>query len=355
MIVKDPLVDVDKDGTIHCKVCARRCTIPKGGTGFCGIRKNIDGKLDLIVYGRPAALGVDPIEKKPQFHFLPGTTAYSLGTYGCTFMCKFCCNWQLAQAIRERLPLDAWMDLPPEKAVMNAKLNGCASMAYTYNEPAIWYEYHRDMGKLAIRNELFNVLVTDGYGTQEFWEKASEYIHATSIDLKGFTERVYNQLTTAKLEPVLDSIKNAKKLKGRKKVWVEITSLVIPEWSDSEEEIKQEAEWLKDIDPEMPLHLIGFYPSYKMMETPPTTAEKLFSLREIAIDVGLKYVYVGNVQTEGGENTYCPNCGALLIRRAWFYSKIEDAFDIEKSKCKNCGQKIAGVWTKEQAKKLKEI
>jgi len=355
MIVDDPLVDVGKDGTINCKVCARRCRIPKGGTGFCGIRKNVNGKLDLIVYGRPSAFGIDPVEKKPQFHFLPGTTAYSLGTYGCTFMCKFCCNWELAQAIREHLPLDFWLDLPPERAVKDAKLNNCASMAYTYNEPAIWYEYHRDMGRIAMREGLFNILVTDGYGTPEFWERASEYIHAASIDLKGFTEKLYNELTGARLAPVLDSIKTAKRLKGRHKLWVEITSLVIPGWNDTEDEIRQEAEWLKEIDPDMPLHLIGFFPSYKMMSTPPETAEKLLSLRKVALDVGLKYVYVGNVLTEEGENTYCPNCGDLLVRRALFASTITDSFDIEKSKCKNCGHKIAGIWTVEQAKRLKEI
>ena len=353
MIVRAPLAEVKEDGTIECKVCARRCTIAKGGTGFCGIRRNVNGRLDLMVYGRPAAFGIDPIEKKPQFHFLPGTSAYSLGTYGCTFLCKFCCNWQLAQAIRERLPLDTWRALPPKKAIDEAKLNNCASVAYTYNEPVIWYEYHRDIGRLAMKEHLFNILVTDGYGTPEFWNKASEYIHATSIDLKGFTEKLYAELCGTRLEPVLDSIKTAKKLSKKNNMWVEITSLVIPGKNDSKDEIRQEAEWLKAIDPEMPLHLIGFFPSYKMLDTPSATASELLPLREVALDVGLKYVYAGNVLTPEGQNTYCPNCNELLVERRGFVGNLMDAFDREKSKCNNCGHKIAGVWTVKQARKLK--
>jgi len=348
MIVRDPLADIMADGTIRCKACSRRCIIPNGSTGFCGIRKNVNGQLDLIVHSRPAAFGIDPIEKKPQFHFLPGTEAYSLGTYGCTFMCKFCCNWELAQAFRENLPTDYWMDLPPEKAVEGAKQYNCASLAYTYNEPAIWYEYHRDIGTLAMKEGLFNILVTDGYGTPEFWENASKYLHATSIDFKGFTEKVYTQLTGAHLEPIKQSLKEAK----RHGLWVEVTSLVIPGWSDNKDELLQEFEFIKDIDPEMPLHLIAFYPSYKMMDTPNTKKEHLLMLREVALDAGLKYVYVGNVYSEA-ENTYCPKCGALLIERRGYNVRMTSAFDPEKSKCTNCGQKIPGVWTVEQARALK--
>lgn len=354
MIVDDPLVDVEKDNnTINCKACARRCKIANGGTGFCGIRRNIDGKLDLIVYGRPSAEAIDPVEKKPQFHFMPGTSAYSLGTYGCTFLCKFCCNWQLAQAIREHLPLDSWIDLPPDQAIKAAKFNNCASIAYTYNEPVIWYEYHRDIGRKAMKEGIFNILVTDGYGTPEFWNHASEYIHATSIDLKGFTNKLYNELCGTELAPVLNSIKLAKKLTKRHKLWVEVTSLIIPGRNDSNDEIRQEAEWLKAIDPEMPLHLIGFFPSYKMLDTPATEAAKLLSLREVALDVGLKYVYVGNVLSKEGESTYCPNCGKILIERRGLVGSFRDTFDKKNSKCNNCGHKIAGVWTIEQARKLK--
>ncbi|MCX8200475.1 MAG: radical SAM protein, partial [Candidatus Micrarchaeota archaeon] len=170
---------------------------------------NMGGKLDLLVYGRPSALGIDPVEKKPQYHFLPGTTAYSLGTYGCTFMCKFCCNWELAQAIRERLPLDTWYDLSPERAVAEAQVHGCASMAYTYNEPAIWYEYHRDMGVLALKKGLYNILVTDGYGTKEFWGKAARYIDAASVDFKGFSRKFYSEYTGAMLDPVIESLSHS--------------------------------------------------------------------------------------------------------------------------------------------------
>ncbi|MGC9057698.1 MAG: AmmeMemoRadiSam system radical SAM enzyme [Candidatus Micrarchaeia archaeon] len=349
MIVQDPLVDV-KDGKIYCKVCARRCTIEEGGTGFCGIRKNASGKLDLIVYGRPSAFGVDPVEKKPQFHFLPNTTAYSLGTYGCTFMCKFCCNWELAQAIREHLPLDIWFDLPPQKAVSGAKSYGCDSLAYTYNEPVIWFEYHRDIGNLALHEGLFNILVTDGYGTPEFWKEASKYIHATSIDLKGFNRKFYMEYTGAMLDHVLDSIKEAKKYRN---MWVEITSLVIPGKNDDRDDVKAEAEWLAAIDPEMPLHFIGFRPSYKMMDVRPAETSDLIPLREIAMDAGLKYVYLGNVISPF-ESTYCPNCGELLVSRIGYMVEVKGVFDIVNSRCGNCGHRIPGVWTREQATKLKE-
>ncbi|MEM3364230.1 MAG: AmmeMemoRadiSam system radical SAM enzyme [Candidatus Micrarchaeia archaeon] len=349
MIVNNPLVDYKDDGTIQCKACARRCLIREGETGFCGIRKNTSGKLDLVVYGRPSAFGIDPIEKKPQFHFLPGTGAYSLGTYGCTFMCKFCCNWELAQAIREHLPLDNWIDLPPAKAVENAKSYNCDSIAYTYNEPAIWFEYHRDIGSIALGEGLFNVLVTDGYGTPEFWKEASKYIHAASIDLKGFNKKFYLEYTGAQLDHVLDSIKEAKKYKN---IWVEVTSLVIPGKTDSREEARQEAEWLAAIDAEMPLHLIAFHPSYKMLDVPSATEQQILPLRDVAIEAGLKYVYVGNVRSRA-ESTFCPKCGALLVERQWFSSRITDEFDTANSRCRRCGQHIAGVWTREQANALK--
>ncbi|MCX8199999.1 MAG: AmmeMemoRadiSam system radical SAM enzyme [Candidatus Micrarchaeota archaeon] len=349
MIVQDPLVDVKEDGTMQCKACARRCIIRSGEAGFCGIRKNVGGKLDLIVYGRPAAFGIDPVEKKPQFHFLPGTGAYSLGTYGCTFMCKFCCNWELAQAIREHLPMDGWMDLPPEEAVAGAKAHNCDSLAYTYNEPVIWFEYHRDIGNIAMREGLFNILVTDGYGTPEFWKEASKYIHATSIDLKGFNRKFYADYTGARLDPVLDSIKEAKKYNN---IWVEVTSLVVPGKTDSKDEIRQEAEWLAAIDPEMPLHLIAFHPNYKMLDVPAATGQQVLSLRDVAMGAGLKYVYAGNVRSPA-ESTYCPKCGALLVERQWFSSRITAEFDTARSKCRRCGQRIPGVWAKEQAQALK--
>ncbi len=350
MIVEDPLATRGEDGSLHCNACARMCKIRDGSAGFCGIRKNIGGKLDLIVYGKPSAFGVDPIEKKPQFHFLPNTIAYSIGTYGCTFMCKFCCNWELAQAIRERLPMDVWYDLPPRKAVEGAKSYNASSIAYTYNEPAIWFEYHRDIGTLAIKNGLFNILVTDGYGTQDFWDRASKYVHAASIDLKGFDRDFYKEYTGARLDPVLDSIKYAKKLGN---MWMEVTSLVIPGKNDDKDEIRSEAEWLANIDPEMPLHLIAFHPSYKMMDVRSAAEHDLLPLREIALDAGLKYVYLGNVLSPFA-NTYCPNCGEMLVRRTGYAVEVLEMLDAKNSKCMNCGLRIPGIWNAEQARKLKE-
>ncbi len=335
MIVKSGLVEKG-DGYIKCNVCRRRCIIKEGETGFCDIRKNVGGELDLIVYGKPAALNVDPIEKKPLFHFLPGTNAFSLGTYGCTFRCKFCQNWELAHAFREGIPTDFYYDLPPEKAVQLAKAYNSKVMAYTYNEPVIWYEYWRDISKLAVKEGLKNVLVTDGYGTPELWEDAKEYIHAANIDLKGFTRKFYGQYTGAILDYVLDSIKLAKKLG----IWVEVTTLVIPGVNDDRDNLREAAEWLKDIDPEMPWHITAFHPDYKMRDVPPTDKSELIRIREMALDVGLKYVYVGNVISPF-EHTYCPNCGELVIERVGYQVRLPENFN---GRCPKCNHKIKGVW-----------
>lgn len=343
MIVQDPLVDA-RNGNIECRVCTRRCVIKDGGIGFCGIRKNVGGKVDLIVYGRPSALGIDPIEKKPQYHFLPGTGAYSLGTYGCTFMCKFCCNWELAQAIRNKLPMDVWHDLPPERVVSEAKLNGCSSIAYTYNEPAIWYEYHRDIGNIAKGEGLFSLLITDGYGTQEFWERASSYVDAASIDFKGFNRKFYAEYTGAMLDPVIESVRKAKGLG----IWVEATMLVIEGKNDDDSDMRRAFEFLKGVDAGMPVHLIAFHPSYKMMDVPPTGAKRLEELRETAVGAGLDYVYVGNVPSKY-ESTFCPKCGEMLVKRDGFLVRLGESFEAESARCGRCGEIIPGIWTKGQA------
>ncbi len=337
MIVETSLIQPLNNNYIRCNACARRCIIPPEKFGVCGVRKNANGKLDLIVYGKPAAINVDPIEKKPLFHFLPGTSAFSIGTYGCNFFCEFCQNWELSQAYRLKLDTSFYYNLPPEKAVDMALLHGSKSIAYTYNEPIIWVEYARDIGIKAREKGLKNVFVSSGYETEETWTgELSKFLDAVNIDLKAFNEEFYKKYVKASLEPVLHSIKTAKK----QGYWVEVTTLIIPTLNDSPEEIREAAQFLKSIDPEMPWHLTAFHPDFKLTHLPPTKRETLEKLREIALEEGMKYVYVGNVDSPY-QNTICPKCGKTLIERHWYRVEVKGLKD---GKCMYCGYKIKGVW-----------
>ena len=339
MIVESELVEKLPNGALRCKACSWRCLIPEGRHGFCGPRWNRGGKLDLIVYGKPSAVQIDPVEKKPLFHFLPGEKAFSIGTYGCNFKCLYCQNWTLSQAYREGLDTSFHFDLPPQKAVSLAESYGAKIIAYTYNEPIIFYEYARDIGMLAKERGIKNVFVTSGYETEEAWKSLRKFLDAANIDLKAFSDSFYKKYTGTRLEPVLNSIKTAKRLG----IWVEVTTLLIPGLNDSEEELREAAKFLKSIDREMPWHLTAFHPDYKLTDVPPTTLEKLLWARSIAVEEGLKYVYIGNVPSEY-ESTYCPNCGTLLIKRDIFKVEITKDFDVEKGACRKCGQRIKGVW-----------
>ncbi len=338
MIVRWPLVQKLDNGYLRCRACERRCVIPPGKTGVCGVRKNVDGKLDLIVYGKPAALGIDPIEKKPLFHFLPNTAAYSIGTYGCNLMCQFCQNWELSQAYRERLDTSFHYDLPPKRVVSEALGWGCKSVAYTYNEPIIFYEYMRDTARLAKKAGLKNLLISSGYETKEAWKHLSQFIDAANIDLKFFDDKKYARYSKIHLEPVLESIKEAKK----RGIWVEVTTLIIPGLNDSEEELRATAQFLASVDKDIPWHVTAFHPAYKMMDKPITPVETLLKAREIGKEEGLNFVYVGNVLTPY-ESTYCPKCGTLLIKREGFVVKNLN-LDVKTGTCRKCRAKIKGVW-----------
>lgn len=339
MIVESELVERVKGNTLRCHACSWRCVIPDGKRGLCGPRINRRGKLDLIVYGKPAAIQIDPVEKKPLFHFLPGERAFSIGTYGCNFQCQFCQNWTLSQAYRENLDTSFSYDLPPEKAVELAKAYSAKIIAYTYNEPIIFYEYARDIGKLAKREGLYNVFVTSGFETEEAWNYLSSFLDAVNIDLKAFSDEFYRKYTKTRLEPVLDSIKKAKALG----LWVEVTTLLIPGLNDSEEEIREAARFLRDIDREMPWHFTAFHPDYKLTDIMPTPAETLLKAREIALEEGMRYVYIGNIPTEY-ESTYCPGCSTLLIKRYIYKVEVTENFDLKKGQCLVCNKKIPGVW-----------
>ncbi|MCW4015497.1 MAG: AmmeMemoRadiSam system radical SAM enzyme [Candidatus Bathyarchaeota archaeon] len=326
------------DNRVNCNLCSHRCqNITESKRGLCGVRENIDGKLFSLVYDRLVARSVDPIEKKPLFHFLPGSLSYSISTVGCNFRCDNCQNFDISQLPRERKAIIG-RETPPEAVVLAAKQNGCKSIAYTYTEPTIFFEYALDVAKLAKAEGLKNVFVTNGYITEEALREIAPYLDAANIDLKSFTDAFYRKTCGARLQPVLESIKLHKKLG----IWVELTTLVIPTLNDSEEELQQIAVFIKDeVGPETPWHVSGFHPMYKLLDVVSTPVETLRKARQIGLETGLKYVYVGNVPRENGESTFCPKCGKTLIQRIG-YRILENNIDC--SKCPYCGAEIDGVF-----------
>ena len=316
------------------------------------MRVNEKGKLKLTVYGRPCAINIDPIEKKPLFHFLPGSKSFSIGTFGCNFACDFCQNWDISQAPHEAKEKDPprWKkyfdnivakcdEWSPEKVVHEAVNNDCASISFTYNEPTIFTEYALDIMELAKKEGLKGIYVTNGYETKECWDALKGNIDAVNIDLKSFNERFYKDICHASLGPVKESIKYARKLG----IWVEVTTLLIPGENDSKEEMKQIAEFLASVDKEMPWHVTAFYPAYKMMDKAPTPPETLLKAREIGLAAGLKHVYCGNISAGYSEyeSTFCPKCDKKLIERVYF--SVEEN-RVEDGKCRYCKAEVKGIW-----------
>jgi pyruvate formate lyase activating enzyme len=320
---------------VHCHLCSHRCRIREGKRGICGVRENKDGTLYSLVYGKLVARHVDPIEKKPLFNFLPGSSAYSIATVGCNFRCENCQNWEISQSPKPQRPI-AGEDVSPEEVVKAAKRLGCESIAYTYTEPVIFMEYAYDTAKLAVENGIKNIFVTNGYITEEALKEVAPYLHAANIDLKSFSDQFYRKNCGARLEPVLEAIQLHKKLG----IWIEITTLIIPGLNDSEENLTKIAEFIHDLDPGIPWHISRFYPAYQLIDLPPTPVETLRKARQIGSKVGLRYIYQGNVPGEG-ENTYCYECGELLIER-YGYRVVENR--ITDSDCPGCSVKIDGLW-----------
>ncbi len=320
---------------LQCLLCPKRCIIDVNKKGNCRARKNINGKLVSLVYAKPCSIAIDPIEKKSLFHFLPGSEAYSIGTAGCNLHCQWCQNWEISQANPEDIP---YRELEPEQLVQNALENNCKSIAYTYTEPTIFYEYVLDTAKLARKAGIKNVMVTSSFINQEPLKKLYKYIDGANIDFKSFDDNFYRKYCFAWLEPILEAIKTIHKLG----VWVELTNLIIPTLNDDLKKIKEMCEWIKEnTGVDVPLHFTAFYPYYKMLNLPRTSPEILLKARETALKIGLNHVYVGNVPTEKAENTYCPKCNELLIERAGF-GIIKN--NLKNGKCPNCSANIAGVW-----------
>ena len=321
-------------GRVKCTLCPRYCKIPEGKAGFCYIRKNYDGKIYNIAYGRPTGFAVDPIEKKPLFHFLPGTGVLSFGTAGCNLGCKFCQNWHISKVkIDDANSLEA----SPEDVIALAKKKGCPSIAFTYNDPTIWAEYAMDISKLARQEGIKTVWVTAGYITPEARVDAYADVDAANVDLKAFSQEFYGKITLSKLEPVLDTLKW---LKNETDVWIEITNLIIPTLNDSSDEFSKMVDWiLLNLGDDTPLHFTAFHPDFKLMDLPRTDPNVLNRAREIALNAGLKYCYVGNVSDIKGSTTYCPQCKAELIKRDW-HNVLQN--NILNGACPQCGTTVAG-------------
>ena len=320
---------------VQCELCPKKCLIEPGQSGECRVRINIDGILRTVVYGYPCSIHIDPIEKKPLFHFLPGTKILSIATVGCNLHCKNCQNWEISQANPEDSQAFAY---PPQELVKLTNQNHCLSLAYTYTDPIVYYEYTYDTAKLARQADIRNVLVTAGYISEEPWKQLLKYVDAANIDLKGITDDFYRRVCSGTLKPV----QNALVLAKASGVLVEVTNLIIPTLNDKPEQIRQLVRWIKaNMGSDTPLHFSGFYPRYKMRHLPPTSLKTLEMARQIGMDEGLEYVYIGNLLSKEGENTYCPSCKSLLIERVG-YSILKNL--LKDGYCPNCSKQIYGVW-----------
>lgn len=328
-----------EDGRIACEACNQHCKLKEGEYGICGIRKVENGQLRLLTYGLAAAMNVDPIEKKPMFHFLPGSKAFSFGTVGCNFSCKFCQNFDISQYPKEHNHEVFGRSLSPQAAVDLALQNGCQSIAYTYNEPVVFFEYTYDTAKLAHEAGLKNVYVTSGYETHKAIDTIAPFLDGMNIDIKSYSQSFYKNICGASLKPVLDTIEYAYK----KGIWIETTTLLIPGHNDSEEEIRAIAKFQADLDVSMPWHISGFYPMYKMKDVPPTPFQTLRRAYEIGKEMGLKYVYVGNIEDKTRESTYCPGCNHLVIERHGQIGQYVTNRLVNTNECPHCGTKIEGV------------
>jgi pyruvate formate lyase activating enzyme len=322
--------------TAFCDLCPVECIIYSGKVGDCRVKKNFDGKLFSLVYGNPCTVHIDPIEKKPLYHFLPQSSAFSIATAGCVFQCLNCQNWEISQARPEDTRN---IELMPDKVVEAAQKYKCESIAYTYSEPIAFYEYTIDTAKIAKSKGIKNVLVSSGYIKEKPLRELCKFIDAANIDLKSFSNDIYKKLNRGTLKPVLKTLQ----ILAEEGVWLEITNLIIPSWTDDLKMIRDMCRWLtKNKLNSFPLHFSRFYPLHKLTNLPQTPVETLEKARQIALEEGIKYSYVGNVPEIDSQNTYCHKCKKLLIKRKG-YINLEN--NIENGKCKFCKTKIPGFWS----------
>ena len=334
-VIEARLSDKLSDDRVRCHLCAHHCRIADSKKGVCQVRENQGGTLYTLVYGRTISRHVDPVEKKPLFHLYPGTTAYSIATPGCNFRCRWCQNWEISQMPREQ-DLATGEKASPEQIVAAAQQAGCRSLAYTYTEPTIFFEYAYDTACLAHEVGLSNIYVTNGYMTEEMLETFHPHLDAANVDLKAFRDETYRKYVGARLQPVLDSLKVMKQLG----IWLEVTTLVIPGINDDPAELRDAAHFVaEELGVETPWHISRFFPAYKMTDVPATPIPTLQRAREIGLEAGLRYVYVGNVPDDSSQDTVCPGCGGVLIRR----HGVETTNRVRNGRCPDCGATLAGV------------
>lgn len=320
------------DHSITCVLCKHYCTLKENGHGICGVNFNENGELVNKTYNHPSAVHIDPIEKKPLYHFLPSSTSLSIGTVGCNFRCPFCQNYSISQTS----VVNEDVVYTPEDLVSLALQNGVQSISYTYNEPTIWYPYAKDIGILAKANGLKNVFVSSGYESHEVLQDMKSWVDAANIDLKSFSHDYYKKVLKTDLDGVLESLIEF----AKSDIWLEITTLLIPGVNDSDEEIHKMADFIANkLGVEIPWHFSAFHPDYKMLETPQTSIETLYRAKEIAKTYGIKYIYLGNILNDS--STYCEKCNEKLIDRSGFHSKV---LNFKNSKCRMCGHLAQGVW-----------
>ena len=327
-----------QENEVVCGLCNHHCHIKEGKRGLCGVRENRNGTLYSLVYGRLIAEHVDPIEKKPLFHFLPGSRSYSISTVGCNFRCLHCQNYDISQYPHLNNGEITGNERSAESVVDDAVRQDCASICYTYVEPTIFYEFAYDCSIPAHNQKLKNVFVSNGYMSPDVTRHLATVLDGINIDIKGFTDNFYKKICKARLQPVLDNVRLMHELG----VWVEVTTLVIPGLNDSKEELRDLARFIKSVSPGLPWHVTAFYPAYKMLDREPTPAATLRMAREIGLEEGLRFVYEGNIPGEGGENSYCPACGQELISRFGLSIRCNSLSD---GCCDKCGEAIEGVWS----------
>jgi pyruvate formate lyase activating enzyme len=324
---------------VKCMLCPRECQVANRERGYCGVRENHSGEYKTLVYNRPCTATPDPIEKKPLFHFLPGSAAYSIATAGCNIECKFCQNWQISQFRPEQV---ASIYLVPEDIVSLAKQNNCKSIAYTYSEPVIFYEYMYDIAALGKKQGVYSVIVSNGYINEKPMRELCKVLTAVKIDFKAFTEKFYHDTCSGELQPVLKTLDTLADIG----IWTELVVLIVPTLNDSEDEIRDMSKWIvAHMGKNVPVHFTRFHPTYKIRNLPSTPVKTLERSREIAMAEGIHYAYVGNIWGHKGENTFCPKCSTIVVER---YGYRINAIRLNHGKCEKCGELIPGLWTEDQ-------
>ncbi len=329
-----------EEGKIKCVLCPRECEVADVERGYCGVRENRGGAYQSLVYGAVCSANIDPIEKKPLFHYLPGTPAFSIATAGCNIECKFCQNWKISQYRPEQVPSTL---VSPDRLVSNCASRDCPTIAYTYSEPVIFYEYMHDTAALARQRGIGSVMISNGYIQEKPLRQLCTHLTGVKIDFKAFSERFYADTCAGELKPVLKTLETLKEIG----IWFELVILIIPTLNDDPKEIKEMSEWVvKHLGPDVPMHFTRFHPTYRITNLPRTPVATIERCRKLALDAGVRYVYVGNVPMHPGENTYCHNCNHELIRRVGFRIASNKMVN---GKCPKCKTSIPGVWSQESA------